>query len=147
MDLQSGPDLYINQENVRYAGFWVRFLANIIDSLVLGIPVAIAAWILSGFKSTDSTLVQTLYYIITLVIIAYLWTKWGGRTPGKKMMGIKVVSFPGYGPLSYSKSTIRYLIGYTVSTLLLMIGFIMIAFRNDKRGLHDLIAGTCVIYE
>ncbi|MDD2567019.1 MAG: RDD family protein [Thiovulaceae bacterium] len=38
-------------------------------------------------------------------------------------------------------------LGYIVSTLLFLVGFLMVAFRKDKRGLHDLLADTAVIYE
>ncbi|MEA1918610.1 MAG: RDD family protein, partial [Campylobacterota bacterium] len=48
-------------------------------------------------------------------------------------------------PLSNKQLIIRY-IGYIVSIIPLMIGFFMVAFRSDKRALHDLLAGTVVIY-
>ncbi|MCL5058162.1 MAG: RDD family protein [Actinobacteria bacterium] len=50
-------------------------------------------------------------------------------------------------PITHGKSFLRYIIFYTVSSLILGLGFIMVAFIADKRGLHDLISGTCVIHE
>ena len=47
-------------------------------------------------------------------------------------------------PIGIDKAILRY-VGYWVSASILLIGFLMIAFRKDKRGLHDLIAGTRVI--
>ncbi|MCK4386859.1 MAG: RDD family protein [Candidatus Pacebacteria bacterium] len=135
---------------VEYAGFWVRCMAQIFDIFILGIPIIFVVSIFFGFdwlfsKSTNwSADISNL--ILWTIIITSLWTNWRGMTPGKKLMGIRIVSFPDYQKLSYTKSIIRYLIGYTISGLILGLGFIMIAFRKDKRGLHDLIAKTCVIY-
>ncbi|HEY5639440.1 MAG TPA: RDD family protein, partial [Dehalococcoidia bacterium] len=70
------------------------------------------------------------------------WTA-AGATPGKMLMKLKVVDEHG-DQVKIDKAILRY-VGYWVSTLTLLIGYLMIAFRKDKRGLHDLIAGTRVI--
>lgn len=120
-------------------------MANILDTLCLGIPIGILVAIYYGNKYYfGSGHPFTEYIVISLVSIT-LWIIWNGQTPGKKLMGIRIVSYPDYQPLSASQAWIRYLIGYTASTLILGFGFVMIAFREDKRGLHDLISGTCVI--
>lgn len=72
-----------------------------------------------------------------------LFTGWEGQTPGKRLLGLKVVRMKG-GPVSYPKALLRY-VGYYISFLPAGLGFIMIAVDRNKRGLHDLIAGTCVV--
>ena len=45
------------------------------------------------------------------------------------------------------KQAVTRSVGYIVSTLAFLIGFLMVAFRRDKRSLHDMLAGTSVIYD
>lgn len=130
-------------ENIKYAGFWARALAQILDGLIIGIPSTFIVYALLA----DETGRNILYFILTTVITVSFWVGWGGRTPGKKLLGIRIVTYPDFGEINLAKSLIRYLLGYTLSAVILFLGFIMVAFREDKRGLHDLLAGTCVIHE
>ena len=82
--------------------------------------------------------------ILTAIIIIVLWAKWSGKTPGKAAMGIRIVKMNGEN-IDWKTSIIRYF-GYFLSILTLFIGFLMVGFRKDKRGLHDLVAGTKVIH-
>lgn len=108
------------------AGFWVRFGAYLIDFVI----IMLFAWIpLVGWIGA----------------IAYFILFWGakGQTPGKMALGLYVITTDGQ-PMSYGKAAIRYL-GYMVSGFILSIGFLMIAFDDAKRGLHDRIANTLVV--
>jgi len=72
-----------------------------------------------------------------------LFTGWDGRTLGKWLFGLRVIRVTGE-QVGYGRAFVRYL-GYIVSLLFFGLGFIMIAVDRNKRGVHDLIAGTCVI--
>lgn len=145
----------------QYAGFWVRVLAQVIDSIVLGIvyvPIQIAMVLLAipllGDMSTTSNVNEgpmIIGYLILLflylgVSFAYIImmpaSKFQG-TFGKKIMGIKIVDEDG-GRISVRKSILRYL-GMIVSGLTFYIGYIMVAFHPQKRALHDIIAKTHVV--
>ena len=157
----------------KHAGFWVRFGAVILDFVVLGIPLRLALLIpvlfgseageVTGFdlSYTDAqgetlttrislSVADLAQLVLLAVITVLLWVNWDGRTPGKKMVRIRIVSYPGYQPFSYRTASIR-----TLASLLglftLGLGYVaqavMIAARDDKRGYHDLIAGTCVIHD
>lgn len=135
---------------VAYAGFWVRVVAYLLDMFLIGIPVSMVVILLFGVEWLNSELWSNADWasvILTAGTIIFLWANWDGRTPGKKLLGVKIVQYPGYKPITYGNAIIRYFIGYTVSGLILGLGFVMVAFRSDKRGLHDLIARTCVIYD
>ena len=64
-------------------------------------------------------------------------------TLGKLVIGAKVVDANGE-KLTFGRATGRYFAKY-ISTLLLLVGHVMVAFDERKRGLHDMIAGTCVV--
>jgi len=88
---------------------------------------------------------ELLFEISVLIITILFWDKWRGATPGKKLLHIKIVDATSFKDIT-NKQAITRSLGYIPSTLLLLSGFIMIAFRKDKRALHDLLAHTAVIH-
>jgi len=121
---------------VVYAGFWIRLLANIIDAAILFIPNIIIGLVV---ESPASILLQ---FAVGIVYTIGFWTA-EGATPGKMAMGLRITTVQGE-PVDFGKAVLRY-IGYFVSGITLGIGYLMIAFTREKRGLHDLMAGTVVI--
>jgi uncharacterized RDD family membrane protein YckC len=123
---------------VEYAGFWMRFVGFIIDSIILAIIEIPISLIIEGNGAR--------FLIGLLVGIVYhvgFWVGNDGATPGKMALGIKVQMANGQ-PIDVGPALLRY-IGLWVSFLTLGIGYFMIAFTPQKRGLHDYIAGTVVI--
>lgn len=116
-----------------YAGFWIRFLAYIIDAVIL----SVLSRILTGSGSGGD--IQPL--IIALYFGAF-WM-WKAATPGSMLLGMRVVSVDGK-PLT-PKQVILRLVGYFLSTIALSIGFIWIAFDAQKQGWSDKIAKTYVV--
>ena len=156
---------------VKYAGFWIRFFASFLDTLFLALPVAIVIYFLSdgnwfdfsqyqqnikmamsgnvnalnNLPKTDRTW-EIINLIVTITVTMIFWRRFKGATPGKKFVHIKIVDAKTLKDID-NKQAITRSFGYIVSTLAFLIGFIMVAFRKDKRGLHDLLAGTVVIHE
>ena len=89
---------------------------------------------------------EMLFEITTLLVTLLFWKRWRGATPGKKFVHIKIVDAKTLKDINNIQAITRSF-GYIVSTLAFLLGFIMVAFRRDKRGFHDLLAGTVVIYE
>ncbi len=132
----------------RPAGFWIRFVAVMIDGVVLIVAQGIlfgAGWILWGGGMDAGMAVRSVTHLFSSIIgagysIVFHW-QWG-QTLGKMALKIRVVSMDG-GPLSFGQSAGRYFATF-LSALILGIGFIMAGARSDKRALHDLLAGTRV---
>ncbi len=156
--------------NIKYAGFWVRFLASLLDTLFLAVPVGIVIYFLSDGAWFDfaglqqnmtmalngnpqalhvqpqtSTKWELLFELAVLAVTMLFWKKWRGATPGKKLLNVKIVDAKTFQDINNKQAIIRSF-GYILSSLPLLFGFIMAAFRSDKRTLHDLVAGTVVIY-
>ncbi|HBI17250.1 MAG TPA: RDD family protein [Candidatus Moranbacteria bacterium] len=135
----------VSQSQVKYAGFWIRFVAVIIDGIIvffISLPlIVIFKFVLSiessGFLNLLSSLISWGYYI-------YMTDKYQA-TLGKKAMGIMVVD-ESLAKASLGNIVLRETVGKIVSAIILLIGYIMAAFTSKKRALHDLIAGTVVIY-
>ena len=150
----------------KFAGFWRRLVAFMIDStivtivfVVLCVIAALAfffgamsadnnAWIadltnLTGFSSAI-LLIMVFYLAINTAYFTYFHGT-TGRTPGKMLLGLQVYSEDGT-EISFGIAFLRA-IGYLVSSLLLTIpiGFIWAAFDKKKQAWHDKIAGTVVI--
>mgnify|MGYP003516426765 FL=1 len=126
------------------AGFWVRLLANILDSLVIGIPVGTVAYIATGsWENEDFSTPLSILYSILIPIL------WYGYTVGKRIMNVRIVKVDG-SKLGIGAMLMRVIVAGLIYVVTLGIAAIfsvfMIGLRQDKRSLHDLIAGTYVTY-
>ena len=137
-----------------YGGFWVRFGAKIIDGIIIGVIQGILNFgvgMVAGISSTPTspenmTAFFMVFYIVNIgVAVAY--TTWFlgkyAATPGKMALGLKVITADG-GKVSYLKAFGRYF-AEIVSGIILFIGYIMAAFDDEKRTLHDRICNTRVV--
>ena len=134
----AAPAAGVPTAGVEYAGFWIRFVGFIIDSIILTVIEIPISLIVDGIGAR--------FLIGLLVGIVYhvgFWVANDGATPGKMAMGIKVQMANGE-PIDVGPALLRY-VGLYISALILLIGYIMIAFTPQKRGLHDYIAGTVVV--
>ena len=145
-----------NNNNIIYAGFFVRLSAYIIDSIIVGTALLIIKIpkLIVGLINPDIFLVKPLLfkfsimdivlYLLTLtyfVLMTYLF----GATLGKKLLKIKVCKANGE-KLSFIDVLYRESIGRYLSTLIIFIGYIIIGADSQKRGLHDILCDTRVVY-
>lgn len=148
---------------VRYAGFWRRFAALIIDGLILGVVQMILLTPLLAFlglgAATADTLEDTGGFIAAVMGATFLtifavwiagWLYFAlmessskQATLGKMALSIKVTDLSG-NRISFGRATGRYF-GKIVSGIILYIGFIMAAFTEKKQALHDMMASSLVV--
>ena len=137
------------------AGFGIRLVAAVVDSMILGIPLLVATLLWGtlaldggdgGPRSVPEGSLAAVSIGFSLLCLAYYVFFWGARgaTPGKSLLGLSVQTDEGETPIGFQSAVVR-VVGYLVSTLMLGLGFVMIAFSDDKRALHDRIAGTRVM--
>ncbi len=127
------------------AGFWLRVVASLLDSIPFGLLAAIQVGLaifvspkLAGLVS----LVLVAYGLVVMLVLPAL----KGTTPGKKLMKLAIVSEttgPGEG-LGWKTAALR-LVGYLVCSVTFGLGYLLVAFSARKQGLHDLIAKTNVV--
>lgn len=113
-----------------------RFIAVIIDGVILGIITAV---LFGAARETGGG-------ISFLVGVAYYWyfmTRQAGQTPGKKLLNIRVIRTDNQ-PLSDADAVIRY-IGYYINSIVFMLGWIWVLFDAKSQGWHDKIAKTYVV--
>jgi len=124
------------------AGFWIRVLAFIIDSVILYVINLIVGVVLNP-STTGRSGIQTL---LGIIYFTYFWSAsslWPGQTVGDKLLNLRVIKTDGTD-LTIVQAFIRY-VGLVVSILVIFIGVIWVAFDPNKQGWHDKIAGTYVI--
>lgn len=144
-----------------YAGFWVRVVANILDSFFL-LPVLLFVDLLLfkvfnpslsyiDYLTATETSAWTMFEIFSIVVSITLGVFYYGlmtakkqATIGKMVMGLQVIGENGEA-ISMSRAVGRYF-SYTLSNIL-YIGYLMIAFSRTKQGLHDKICKTYVVYK
>lgn len=139
----------------RYAGFWIRFVAYIIDSIIAdGVTFGLIfatkpVSCLTADGSTclpGTTTVSPLLYLFLAIPLVYFVALWAiGGTVGQRVLGLRVVSATTGQDLGIGRALLR-LLGYLVSSAVLDIGLIWAAFDSRKQGWHDKIAGSLVIH-
>jgi uncharacterized RDD family membrane protein YckC len=155
--------------NTNYAGFWLRFLAYVIDYIivycaqafilvpVLGIMgISFASQAASGgdFGEGDAiamiaaiiaaaSAVALLMFVVQVLYFSLMESSKFQGTVGKIALGLIVTDTNG-GKLDFVKALIRNL-GKIISSLILCIGYIMAGFTEKKQALHDMIASTLVV--
>jgi len=128
-----------------HAGFWRRVWARLIDSVLV---LIIQGFIAFFFVYNDPDYGDSLwpsFFLISANLLFYSGFHASSlqATPGKLLLGIKVVGLDG-GRISFARALGRGL-AEILSYLLLLIGYIMAAFTRRKQALHDLLADTLVV--
>lgn len=134
-----------------YAGFWRRFMAHVIDTLLIILFISIPATILFGGSAPIELgvipKISTQDIIGQLVMAGFIiafWVRYLG-TPGKMAMKVRIVHEDTRLPLSIAQASWRF-VAYLISTIPFGLGFIWIAFDSRKQGWHDKLAKSVVIH-
>jgi uncharacterized RDD family membrane protein YckC len=138
-----------------YAGFWKRFAALFIDTIVsifIGGVVGLAAALLIGFgaEAEDGADLDGIRVTANLFGLVAGWIYFAAMessskqgTLGKMALGIKVTDLDG-NRISFGRASGRYFAKF-ISGFILLIGYFMAAFTKKKQALHDKIAGCLVV--
>ena len=125
------------------AGFWIRFVAMLIDGIIVGVGYGILMFAMIAIEMYAMAMI--LGFIWALGYHIYFPSSNMMATPGKALLGLKITDESG-NKIGVGKAILRY-IGYIISALVLYIGFIIVGFTENKRGLHDMVASTRVTYK
>ena len=143
------PSATVFENEFEPVGFWPRVGAYILDQLILGA----AGYLIFGAPPNATTFPEIIHlmgarmgYSFLISTIYYVGLNgYFGATLGKMVIGARIVRADG-SKIGFGIAFLRML-ATIVSSLTLGIGYLMVAFREDKRALHDLIVGTRVIYK
>lgn len=148
----------------RFAGFWLRFVAHMIDQLVISMVSVVLFLIglvfsvgglaaMPDLDDPDPAVLAGLvggWVIITIILVVAQWLYYAlmesssqQATLGKLALSLRVTDLQGE-QISFARATGRHF-GKILSGMLLMIGYIMAGFTQNKQALHDLLAGTLVV--
>lgn len=140
----------------RYAGFWYRLVAALIDGLLYTVLMGLTTMGLYGSDAevlweyvyreqpTNGLLDFAVSWLLPAVVIMLFW-EYKLATPGKMAISARIVDADSGARPSPKQWIFRYL-GYCASTLPLGFGFLWIAFDSRKQGWHDKLANTVVIF-
>ncbi len=136
-------------EDVKYAGFWIRTGASLIDTLLMLIIILPVMHIIYGTEYWMSeSLIAGFWdlffsYLMPAIAIIVFWV-YKSATPGKMALNLSIVDAKTGNPASIRQLIIRYL-SYYLSLLSLCLGFIWVGIDKKKQGFHDKISGTIVL--
>ena len=140
-----------------YAGFWVRLAAYVLDSVVVFFALLVVRLAVSGVMAAakDTVLAGNLLFQYNLKdIVLYvsealyfiLCTYYTGTTLGKKAMNLRVVRADGGEKLGLFTVVYRETVGRFLCSVIMGAGYLMAGIDKEKRGLHDILCDTRVIY-
>jgi uncharacterized RDD family membrane protein YckC len=131
-----------------FAGFWIRVLASLIDTIVVVAATGLVTFFLATITGQLGAVMQggnnPLFLAVAILYDGYLIGRWNGQTLGKKALGIKVISADGC-QCSYWRAFARAGANW-LNMFTLGLSYLMVAFTDKKRGLHDYVAGTLHVY-
>ncbi len=137
------------QTDVKYAGFWRRFIAIHIDLFVIS---TLQLCLYAGLSTLDESLVQAFAGVVQLSYLVIYWLYFAGMesssyqgTLGKVLVGIIVTDTDG-NRISFLRATGRN-VGKIASSLILGLGYLLAAFTRKKQALHDMPAQCLVLRE
>jgi uncharacterized RDD family membrane protein YckC len=158
---------YAAVPRVEYAGFWLRFLAFLIDNVVMGIAfvlILIPLIFLTGlggfigtihpdedFNDVGIFMLIGLIFLAATVSLVFTWlyhalmesSEWQA-TVGKKVLGLVVTDLAGQR-VSFWRATARHFAKIITNMVPAFIGYIMAGFTEKKQALHDMLAGCLVL--
>jgi len=152
----------VRDAEVVYVGFWRRAAAALVDNALIGIPGQFLAGILGAIAGNmietsqrlDPTSVPVggivvffssfvLTFALYAIYYAWFYSSSKAATPGKMLVGIKVVR-PDGERITFLRGVGRFFATF-ISSMILNIGYIMAAFTDQKQALHDMICDTRVV--
>jgi len=141
-----------------YAGFWLRAVAYLMDTLLVSMVFGLAAsfYPAAFLKFPDATTPLSLTSLpqltplaigLTIFVVwlyyAFFESSAWQATPGKRILKLYVTDIQGR-PLTFARATLRYF-GKMISGLTFMVGYILAGFTEKKQALHDILANTLVM--
>lgn len=141
----------MQEQDMEYAGFWVRLGATIIDSLLLvavTIPLLLSIYGRAYFDPEQTGFIAgpadfLISWVLPAIAVILFWML-KQATPGKMVLSLRVVDAATGNKPSTGQCIGRYF-AYFVSTIPLCLGFVWVAFDKRKQGWHDKLAGTVVV--
>ncbi|CAH0346869.1 RDD family protein [Bacillus sp. CECT 9360] len=146
--VQTEPVIKVQEPELPYAGFWMRFWAYLADIVIIGsINRIVVHPIFKALDLSDSGWFspEAIFTAIVFYLYFTLMTKYFRQTLGKMIFGLKVVSLKE-GKLSWGTILFREFIGRFISKTT-FVGYIIVGFLPKKQGLHDIFADTTVILD
>lgn len=151
MDLHTAPPASSEPTSIRYAGFWMRFWAYLVDVIVVaslnGILITpFVKWL--DIPAAEPAFLPLQGVLTGLIYYAYfiLMTKFLSQTLGKMLFGL-IVRRDDAERLTWGTVIFREGIGRFISKTILFVGYIIAGFTKKKKSLHDMFADTIVIHE
>ena len=120
------------------ASFGRRFVAVLVDGIILGVPIGILVAVV------QSAVIYILAAVVSLAYLIYFEGSPSGQTAGKRLLGIRVIDFATGGPIGYGRAAIRAVARY-ISQIPCYLGYLWMLWDKEKQTWHDKLANDVVV--
>lgn len=139
------------EQDLEYAGFWIRTWATIIDTILMifiTFPLLISVYGMDYYDSEITSFIAgpedfLISWVLPAIVVIVFWI-YKAATPGKMAISVKIVDAQTGGKATTGQLIGRYF-GYFISLMPLGLGIVWVAFDKRKQGWHDKLAGTVVV--
>ena len=134
---------------IEYAGFWIRVIAALIDTILMIIVFVPVLFLLGSvadvaiISSLAGVVFGIVIYVLPVIAIIAFWT-FKSATPGKMILKLVIVDEKTGGTPTISQWVVRY-VGYYVAMLPFFLGLAWVGIDKRKQGLHDKLSRTVVV--
>ena len=131
------------------AGFWLRFGGIVLDRIIILFPLGILFGVIQLIIDSEGSAISSISSIIYFFYILLIPIYWNGYTVGKRIVNIRIVKHDTLETPTIGTMLMRELVGWIIYVasfgIAVIVSCFMVALREDKRAIHDFIAGTIVV--
>ncbi len=138
------PAQSIATANVVYAGFFQRFVASLIDAILVGLVTGVISAVFGAMGDFGKSLGSLVSLAISCVYYVYFISQ-KGQTLGKQALGIRVQNVETGQNLDVVSAILREVVGKFISSLILLLGYFWMLWDPNKQTWHDKIAKSVVV--
>ena len=125
------------------AGFWLRFIANICDGIMVSIVSIPFAIITASTTGTTAALAQAAQFVLSFFVLAY-WVGMQGGSPLRRKLGVFILDQDDGSFIGQRRAAQRIMMSW-VSGLVLLIGYLSMLWNPQSQTWHDRVARSVVV--
>ena len=125
------------------AGFWLRFLANLCDGIMVAIISLPFAIVTASTTGAVASVVQWIQFVVSFFVLAY-WVGTQGGSPLRRKLGVFILDQEDGSFIGQRRAAQRIMMSW-ISGIALLIGYLSMLWNPQRQTWHDRVAKSVVV--